>query len=89
MVNHTPAKFDGCKHRGRGDIMILVCHVISQDHVTKGSNSIMGRSPSNPAKFGGHRHCGSGYVTISFCHVILQDLVIKGSCDFVDRISSR
>ena len=33
MVSHTPDKF---KHHGSGDIMFLVCHVILQEHVTKG-----------------------------------------------------
>ena len=44
-VSHDPAKFGGDKHCGRGDIMILICHVISQDHVTLGSCDFMGRSP--------------------------------------------
>ena len=28
------------------EIMVLICHVILQDHLTKGSSSFMGRSPS-------------------------------------------
>ena len=42
--------------------MVLVCHVISQDHMIKGSYDFMGGSPliHHPAKFGGHRHCVSG-----------------------------
>ena len=28
------------KHRGSGDIMVLDGHVVSQDHVTKGSSNI-------------------------------------------------
>ena len=42
--------------------MVLVCHVISQDHMIKGSCDFMGGSPliHHPAKFGGHRHCVSG-----------------------------
>ena len=43
MISHTPAKFGGHRHCGSGDIKFLVCHVISQDHVTKGQSSIMGR----------------------------------------------
>ena len=36
-----------CGHRYcvSGDIMVLVCHVISQDHMTKEWGNIMGRSP--------------------------------------------
>ena len=65
--------------------MILVCHVIFEDRVTKGSSD-MGRSPPKIshhfAKFYGHRHCGSGNILVLVCHVISQDHVIKGSCDF-------
>ena len=35
-VNHQPATFGGYKHCGRRDMMILTCHVISQDYVIKG-----------------------------------------------------
>ena len=42
MVSHTPATFGSRRCCGRGDIMVLVSHVISQDHITKGSNN-MGR----------------------------------------------
>ena len=34
ILGHTPAKFCGHRHHGSGDIF-LVCHVISQDLVTK------------------------------------------------------
>ena len=42
MVNHTPAKFGGHRHLGSGD-MLSVCHVISQDHVTKKYTNIIDR----------------------------------------------
>ena len=31
---------------GSGDVMVLVCHVILQDHVIKGSRDFTGRRPS-------------------------------------------
>ena len=40
MVSHTPAKFGGDRHRGSGDTMVLDGHVISPDHMTKGSSNI-------------------------------------------------
>ena len=46
MVSHQPAKFGGHRHCGSGDIMVLVCHVISQHHVIKRSYDFMGRNPS-------------------------------------------
>ena len=64
--------------------MILVCHVVLQDHVTKTPGNFMGRSPSShhPAKFGGHNHSGSGDIVL-VCHVILQDHITKRSYDFI------
>ena len=44
--SHHPAKFCGHRFCGRGDIIVLVCNMISQDHVNKGYSNIMGRSPS-------------------------------------------
>ena len=38
-VNHHPTNFYGFRHCGDGDIMILVCHVILEDHVIKGLKS--------------------------------------------------
>ena len=46
---------------GSGDIMVLVCHVILNDSMIKGSCNFMGGAPrgkSPPANSGGHRHCG-------------------------------
>ena len=43
-VTHRPAKFGGHSHSGNGVIVILVCHVISQDLLIKGScHFIVGR----------------------------------------------
>ena len=45
-VSYRPAKFDGRRHCGSGDIMILVFHVILQNQVFKGSCDFMDRSTS-------------------------------------------
>ena len=45
-VSHYPAKFCGHRRIGIGDIMVFVCHVISNDHVIRGSSNFMGRSLS-------------------------------------------
>ena len=58
-------------HCGSEGIMILGCHMISQDHATKGLCDFSYHS----AKFGGHRHCNSEDM-ILVCLVILQDHVI-------------
>ena len=44
--HHHCAKFCGHRYCGVGDIIILVCHVILQDHVTKGWSNIVGRRTS-------------------------------------------
>ena len=36
-VSYHAAKFGGHRHSGSGDIMVLVCPMISHDHVIRGS----------------------------------------------------
>lgn len=45
-VNYHPVKFSGHRHSGSRDIMFLVCHVIVQDDVIKGSCDYIGGNPS-------------------------------------------
>ena len=53
--SHQPAKFGGHWQCGSGDVMPLVCHLILQDHVTKGWRNFMHGSQlsHHPAKLGG------------------------------------
>ena len=49
MVSHTPTRFGGHRYRDIGYIDIgyipvLVCHVISQDQLTKGLSNVIGRT---------------------------------------------
>ena len=46
-VTHHPTKFGGRMHCGIGDIIVLVYHVIWQEHVIKGSYDFIGRCPSS------------------------------------------
>ena len=46
MVSYHSVKFGGHNHSSSGVIMILVCHVILQVDVIKGSYDFMGGSPS-------------------------------------------
>ena len=62
--------------------MFLVCLVILQNRVTKGSCDL-GKSPF--CQLGGHKHCGSRDIIVSVCHIISEDHVVKGSCDFIGR----
>ena len=39
-VSHHPARFGGHKHCSSGDIMVLVCHMIWHDNVTKGWSTV-------------------------------------------------
>ena len=45
-VSCNPVYFGGHRHGGSGDIMILVRHVILQDHVIKGLWDTIGRNRS-------------------------------------------
>ena len=45
MVSQHPTKFGSHIHSGIGDVTFLVCHVILQDYVMKGSCDFMGGSP--------------------------------------------
>ena len=67
--------------------MVLICHVISQDHMIKGSYGFKGSSLSRWAtillNFGGHSHSGIGVIISLVCHVISQDHFIKSSSDFI------
>ena len=45
-VSYHPANFGGHRQCGSRDIMVLVCHVISQDHLINGSSDFVGRSTS-------------------------------------------
>ena len=45
-MSYHPAKFGDHSHSGGGIKMIIVCHVILQEYVIKGSCDFMGGSPS-------------------------------------------
>ena len=63
-MSYHPASSGGRSSSGSGVIMILVCLMISQDHVVKGSCNLFGWEflmiSHHPAKFVGHRDCGKG-----------------------------
>ena len=46
MAVHHYAKTGSHRHLDSGDIAVLFSHVISEDHVIKGSCDFMGISPS-------------------------------------------
>ena len=46
MVSHQPATFDSHEHYGSENIMVLVYHVILQDHMNKGLCNFMRESTS-------------------------------------------
>ena len=47
MTSLQPGKIGGHKHRGSGDIMVLSCHVILEDHVMIGPYDFLGKKPSS------------------------------------------
>ena len=69
-VSHDPAKFSGHNDFGRGDIMILVCHVIFQDHVIKVSCDFINKKQSRYVTIlSGFVHSGSGDTSL-VCHIV-------------------
>ena len=46
MVSHQPANFDDNRHCGSGDVIVLDCHMILRDHMTKGLSNCIGGSNS-------------------------------------------
>ena len=71
MVSHASAKLGGNRHRGTGDFRL---HIISQDHVIRGSSNTMCRSPSKLViKLPGSVAISTLVVEINFltCHVFL------------------
>ena len=78
--------FGGPRHCRSGDIMVLICHVISQNHVLKRSFDVMGRRRSWEVTIV-QSLVGIGTLvekTFLVCHVISKDHVIKGACAFMD-----
>ena len=93
-VFYYPTKFSCHRYCDSGDIINLVCHVISQNHVIKRLCGFLDRRPSikvsyHPAKFGGLRHYGSKDLMVLFYDTISQDHVIKWSHDFIGKIPPR
>ena len=87
MVSYHLTKLGGYKHCGSGNIMVLICHMTSQDHVIQWLCDFMGGSQC-PTMFCSHRHGGMGNIMILVCQKILQHHVIKGSCNFMSRSPS-
>ena len=63
MLCHHLAKFRGQRYCSSRD-MFLVCHVIKQNHVIKGSDDYDNRTIGAPSKSGGHRQCSSGDIMV-------------------------
>ena len=45
-VSQHPSKFGGREYYGSVNVIVLICHVISQDHVIKESCDFKGWNPS-------------------------------------------
>ena len=92
-LSYHSAKFYSHRDCGSGDLMVLVCHMISLNHGIKESCDFMGRSSSRRViilqKFGVNRHCGKRDIMVSVCYVISQDHLIEASCDYMGRSYSR
>ena len=72
--------------------MVLICNVISEDHVIKRSCESMAKDPlmfyRHPAMFSGHRHYDSGDMNIPANTVILPQMwdIRDGICPPISAI---
>ena len=72
--------------------MILVCHVILQDHVFRVKSPFeqeLFTVNYHLAKFSVHRHPNSGDIVVLVFQVVSQNHLVKGSFDFMGKSSSR
>ena len=44
-LDHHAVNFGGFRHCGRGDKMISICHVLSNDHIFEGLSDLTGERP--------------------------------------------
>lgn len=75
------------KSSGSGDIMVLVCCMILQDHLTDGLELLYVNHSS--LKINGLRDVGRGDIMSLACDVLFQHHVIKASYDFMGKSLSR
>ena len=62
-LSYNLAKFGDHGHSGSEDIMVLVGHVIPQDHMIQVQETLLVKAfmeNHHSIKFGGHRYCGNG-----------------------------
>ena len=79
-------KFGGDSHCDHGDLIFLICHVLSRYHLPKGWTHLT--VSLQLAKFGDHWSSASVDITYLICHVTSQDHVIEGSFHFMGGSSS-
>ena len=74
MISYHPVQFGNYRHCDSAGIIALICHVISQDHVTQEPYDILGWEPlmisHHPTKLYGQSHCGSADLMALVCHAI-------------------
>ena len=72
-VCHHPGKFCEHRHCDSGDIVFLICHVISREHTFKGLCEFRVEEPLMESHhlpmFGGHWSSASGNMKYLICHV--------------------
>ena len=84
-----PTTFGVNRYCVSGDIMGLLCHVISQDHLSKGLRNFTNQSSPFyvTTKLGGREHFGSTNIILLVCLVISQNHVFKRSSDSISKSS--
>ena len=80
------------RHCDSGDLMFLICHVTSPDHVLKDLGDYVWKpltiSHHHFTMLEGHLSSARGNIRYWFCNVTSQDDVTEGSYGFMDGSSS-
>ena len=91
IISDYPTKYGDHRACGRGDIKLSVYHVISLDHVIRGSRDIWMSSlivSQCPVTFTGHRSRGIGDIKLLIYNVISRTQVVRGSCEIMGEFPS-
>ena len=91
IISDYPTKYGDHRPCGRGDIKLSVYHVISLDHVIRGSRDIWMSFlivSQCPVTFTGHRSRGIGDIKLLIYNVISRNQVVRGSCEIMGEFPS-
>ena len=86
-ICHQPDETCDHKHCYSADIMFLICHVTSREHMLQGLCEFIGWKhltvSHHLAMFGSNSSITTGDIKYLICHLTSQNHVIEGSSNFM------